>query len=338
MWLVWAQVVILLLGALHAVAAFFYFSKARHAAVWAGGWIVLAALCAWSLPRFPLTAGTGYFAALLTWTIWWESIHPLTKRDWVTENARQATGEIAEERLTIRNLRNFDWTGSHEFTVRWEDRTYDLRNLTALDLFVCTWGDPNVAHLIVSFIFKDTLPLAFSIETRRETTEHWSMLAGFMRAYELIIIAADERDVIRVRTNIRRERVQRYRLRSNPAMRRKLLVQYIKSMNDLNCRPLFYNTVFRNCSTEVVRILRAAGLPAPIDWRILMSGHVPEYLRRLGLIDSRQPFDDMRENADIVALPRDANADPNYSTHIRSGAGDIESFSQPDSNRGVNQQ
>jgi hypothetical protein len=314
---VWWQAVMGLIGLLHAVAAFFYFSKARYAAVWAGAWLLLTVLCDWFLPAWPIVVTIVFFFAVLCWTIWWESIRALVRRDWVAEDARQATGELVGDRLAIRNLRNFEWRGRHDFVPRWEDRIYDLNTLDALDLFVCTWTDLQVAHLILSFVFRAAPPLAFSIETRRETTEKWSILAGFMKSYELIMIAADERDVVRVRTNIRGERVHRYRLVSTPAMRRNLLVRYVEELNDLAVSPRFYNTIFRNCTTEVARLLNAAGRPLPFDWRIIVSGYVPQYLYRIGLIAARRPFAQIKNEADVVAKARAADTDPAFSASIR---------------------
>lgn len=143
------------------------------------------------------------------------------------------------------------------------------------------------------------------------------MLAGFMKSYELITIAADERDVIRVRTNVRHEIVKRYRLASTPQMRRNLLTYYVDELNALAARPRFYNTLFRNCTTEVIRILRAADRPIPLNWRLLISGHAPEYLYRHGLVDTHVPFRNLEATADIGAQAHDANAFTDFSDRIR---------------------
>jgi hypothetical protein len=54
--------------------------------------------------------------------------------------------------------------------------------------------------------------VAISIETRKEKGEGYSAVLGFFRQYELYYVAADERDVIRVRTNVRGEHVFLYRI------------------------------------------------------------------------------------------------------------------------------
>jgi len=313
-----AQAAIALVGLVHAAAAYFYFSKDRRAWRWTLAWLACTALCVLALPSRPWFALGLFAAALGAWTWWWWQIRPSLTHQWVRENARQAVARIVDDELMVHDLRNFDWRSTRDCVERWEERQYALSGLEAVDLFVSTWGDPRVAHLIVSFVFRDRDPLAFSIETRRERSEGWSMLAGFMRSYELIAIAADERDVIRVRTNHRREDVRRYRLETTPQMRRSLIEQYVLEMNDLARRPRFYNTLFRNCTTEVVRILRAAGRQVPANWELVASGLVPMYLHQLGLLEDKRPFAEVFAAAEIGPAAREAEDDPAFWQRIRT--------------------
>lgn len=313
----WLPALMALLGVLHATAAYFYFSKEGRAWPWSAGWLLFTVLCLVLLKPAPHGALLLFLAAVLAWTLWWNSISASIALGWVVENARQATAQVIEDELIVRDVRNFEWLGGRDSVPRWEVRRYPLGHLAAVDLFVCTWGNPRVAHVVVSFVFSDLAPLAFSIETRRETRERWSMLAGLMKSYELIVIAADERDVVRVRTNVRGEQVARYRLKSTPQMRRKLLDLYVDMMNALVRRPQFYNTLLRNCTTEVMRILRAAGRRVPLDWRILVSGYVPQYLHELDMLEDTRPFDEMVAAADIGQAARDADDAMDFSQRIR---------------------
>ncbi len=303
----WLPLLMAFLGALHAAAAYFYFSKEGQAWPWTIAWLVFTALCLVLLGPAPHGALLLFLAAILGWTLWWDSIRAEIARGWVVENARQCTAEVVDEDLVVRDVRNFEWLGGRDCVPCWEVRRYPLGHLIAIDLFASTWGNPRVAHLIVSFVFSDLPPLAFSIETRREARERWSILAGFMKSYELILIAADERDVVRVRTNVRGEQVARYRLKTTPQMRRNLLARYVEQMNSLARRPRFYNTLLRNCTTEVVRILRAAGRPVPLDWRILVSGYVPQYLHELGMLEDHRPFAEVMAAANIDAVAHAAD-------------------------------
>ena len=78
-----------------------------------------------------------------------------------------------------------------------------------------------MAHPIVSFRFADSLPLCFSIETRKTINQEYSAVRGMYRQFTLIYIVADERDPIRLRTNYRKgEEVYLYRITASARRRR----------------------------------------------------------------------------------------------------------------------
>jgi hypothetical protein len=311
-----------LIGLAHAIAAWLYFSREKRWWLWPLGWLALTVACLWTAQAQPVLS-VGLFAGMVAvWTLWWVHIRPSSTRNWVAENRYQATAKIVGDSLTVHHVRAFDWTGKRTFVEAWEDRTYDLRALDGLDLFVCTWGDPRIAHTMVSFDFVDRPPLCFSVETRREVGERWTPLAGFMKSYELLMLAADERDVVRSRVNLRGEDVRLYRVYSTPEMRRKILTRYVAQMNRLAQRPRFYNTVFANCTIEVALLVRAAGHTFPLDWRLFVSGYVAEFLYGLELLDQGRPFAELKALAEIKAKSKAADADPAYSRRIRDGLPD----------------
>ncbi len=104
-----------------------------------------------------------------------------------------------------------------------------------------------------------------------------------------MIIAADERDVVGVRSNFRGEDVQIYRLKASPAAIRLLLRQYVADANELAGTPAFYNSITTNCTTTVVRMMRLVGDAVPLDWRLIVNGRPPRLRLRSrcpGHIDS----------------------------------------------------
>src|SRR6202034_2162744 len=137
-------------------------------------------------------------------------------------------------------VRNFDWRTQSDYTQRWETRTYDLRHLNSLDMVLSYWSMPAIAHVLISFGFDDGEHVVFSVEIRREKTESFSEIGGFFKEFELSIIAADERDVIRVRTNVRGEDDYLYRVRMPVSAMRSLFLAYIDQANSLVHAPRFY--------------------------------------------------------------------------------------------------
>jgi Domain of unknown function (DUF4105) len=181
------------------------------------------------------------------------------------------------------------------------------------------WGSPWMAHPIASFQFADAPPLCFSIETRREIGENYSAIGGFFRRYELIYVVADERDVIRVRTNFRRgEEVYLYRTTISPEKARERFMDYITALNELHAHPRWYNAATTNCTTSI-RTQHAAGQRAPWDWRILLNGKADELMFERGvLVTSGLPFAELKTRSLINGAAKGADASPDFSRLIRS--------------------
>lgn len=309
------QVAVVLVGALLAVTSFFYFSRKRAGATWAAGW---AALTAVTLLRGDAAALGLFWAAVAVWQAWWMSLRPRLDRDWAPDVARQTTGLIAGDRLVMKDVRNFDWRAEDDATERWETRSYDLAALETVDLFASYWTIESIAHLIVSFGFAGQGQLAFSIEIRRERGEPWSAFGGLFKMFELVTIAADERDVVRVRTAFRGEDVRLYRLRTTAEFRRRLLAAYVADCNRLANEPRFFHTFLTNCTTQVIRLARAAGQSLPLDWRMIASGHLPRYLHAVGLL-APGGFAGLRASASVGERARAAGDAADFSARIREG-------------------
>jgi Domain of unknown function (DUF4105) len=203
----------------------------------------------------------GFFAAFAVVLLWWNSIEPSNERDWQTEVAVLPYATQDGDLVTLHNVRNFDYRTEQDFLPQYDDRTYDLRALDAVDLIAVYWAGDAIAHIMVSFGFAGD-HVAISIETRKENGEGYSSLAGFFKQYELIYVVGDERDLIRVRTNHRRpeELAYVYRTRMSPENARRLFLEYIRRINQLKERPEFYNTLTTNCTTDVWLLARALSI------------------------------------------------------------------------------
>lgn len=167
-----------------------------------------------------------------------------------------AYATINGEHVAIHNIRNFDYRSETDFTPRYYDKTFDLNKLDSVDIIASYWVGEAIAHIIVSFGFAGTDFLAVSIETRRERNESYSPIAGFFKQYELFYVVADERDLLRLRTNYRKdppEDVYLYRIRPGPsANRRRFFLDYVREINSLAQKPEFYSTLTTNCTTSVL--------------------------------------------------------------------------------------
>ena len=250
---------------------------------------------------------------------WWCSRRPSNTRDWQPDVARVATAEVQDQRVTVKNVRNFHYRSATDFDERWEERRLDLAKLDGLDIFFSYWGAPLIAHTIMSWSFADGQHLAVSIETRKTKNQEYSTLAGFFRQYELIYVAADERDVIKLRTNIRGEDVYLYRLRTTQRAAKILLLDYFDAMNALARRPRWYNALVTNCTTAIRQRVIHAGGKMPLSWKLFANAYLPELLYERGSLDASRPFDELRAMSRINDRARAAGAAEDFSARIRDG-------------------
>ena len=133
------------------------------------------------------------------------------------------------------------------------------------------------------------------------------------------MVAADERDVVRVRSNVRGEDVRIYRLRMTAANAQLLLREYVQEINELAREPRFYNTLTANCTNLVFDMVRVIHPGLPLDIRVLLSGYLPNYAYDLGATDTSLSFERLREIAKIHDNAVQADTDPLFSARIREG-------------------
>ncbi len=253
---------------------------------------------------------------------WWSTILPSNDRAWEPDMARIADARIDGNVLTVDNVRNFHWRSDSDFDQRWETRQYQLDKLTGADLFLSYWAGEGVAHAIISFDFADSAPLAFSIEIRKQQGEKYSTTAGFFKTYELAIIAADERDVVKVRSTVRGEDVRIYRLDIQQKTALALLRQYVTLAHDVSEHPRWYNTLTANCTTVIFGMARRLDPRVALDWRILLPGQLPSYLREHEFVSRAVPLDALVAAAKIKTRALGPYPDEDFSTRIRIGVPD----------------
>lgn len=250
---------------------------------------------------------------------WWATIHPVADADWMPDVARQTHGTIDGDSLTLHDIRAFDWHTREDFAENWVSATYDLTQLEDVDMFMSFWGDPFMAHMILSFGFADGRQIAWSVEVRRRKGSGFSPIADFFKEHTLSILAAQERDVVGVRSNVRGEDVQLFRLRTSPRVARNLLEEYVRDANALARQPVFYNSIFTNCTTTVLRMMAAVGDRLPFDWRLVVNGFLPEYAYDQGALAKGYTVEELRRLGRIVARAQAHGLKPGFAQAVRVG-------------------
>jgi hypothetical protein len=316
---------LVILGAAAWGAGFLLFRLSGAAGIFAAIGLGIAALAGlvgvWtSDARLPL----GFAMVFLGLLGWWSSFQPSHDRNWIPELAKLPSIARQGDAITVSNLRDFRWRTGEDYDQRWETRRYNLASVTGADAFLTYWSGEAIAHLMISFTFSDSVPLTISIEVRREKGEEWSALAGFFRSYEMAYVAADERDIVGLRTHARREDARLFRLSISGPQARDLLLAYIGDINDLAAKPRWYNTLTTNCTTVVYHLVSSVApgwkFSLPLDPRVLLSGYLPGYLQQIGAIRQDLPLEELVRAARIGDHARTLSLDdPQFSAKIREG-------------------
>lgn len=286
------------------------------------GLLGLATLSGLALRHWRQRALGIYVVVFIGLIAWWNSIAPANDRDWKPEVAVSPYAVLEGDQVAVHNVRNFDYRSETDFTPRYYDKTFDLRQLESVDLVASYWAGPAIAHIFLSFGFAEGDHLAVSIERRDERGEGYSAIKGLFKQFELFYVVADERDVIRVRTNYRRdppEDLYVFRLQGSAENARRLLLEYLGKLNSLRQRPEFYNTLVTNCTGNIWLHSRANPGHVPYSWKILLSGHVPEYLYGLGRLDTSLSFPELMRRSRVNDAAHAADQAADFSRQIRVG-------------------
>lgn len=281
------------------------------------GWVALAVVSVWLAWTGKVLPGTGLYLLLFALLmIWWGRLDPSHDRHWADDLARITTGQVDGDIVTLENVRNFTWREQDDYDVRWETRRFDLSRLRSVDLITSEWGMPGIAHILVSFGFDDGEFITFTVEIRRERNESFSAIGGFFKQFELDVLATDENDAVRVRSNVRGEDTHIYRVTMPESAMRDLFMAYVDEANELAGEARFYHTVTANCTIIVYNMMRRIVDGLPLDHRLLLSARLPEYVKDVGGLQD-EPLDELKERGNFTERARAIEEGEDFSRVIR---------------------
>lgn len=295
-------------------------NKAQTLLALAFGAAGLVAMVGVILRRWRWRSLTGFSVLFALVLLWWFNITASNERAWQADVARLPYATFEGNLVTVHDLRNFSYRTETDYTPAYDTRTYDLDKLDSVDLYTVYWMGPAIAHTIVSFGFGGEDYLAVSIEARKEEGEAYSSIKGFFRQYELYYVVADERDVIRLRTNYRKdppEDVYRYRVQGSPENARRFFLEYMHTLNDIKQHPRFYNTLLSNCTNVIWMHGQVNPDRVPFSWKILASGYVTEYLYEMGRLDSSMSFAELTRRGYVNPVAENLDDTQDFAQRIR---------------------
>lgn len=247
---------------------------------------------------------------------------PSLDREWKEEQAVVPTATIEGNQVIIHNYRNFTYQADETPNIIFEDKQYDLNDITGVDFFISYFSDKEwIAHPFVSFQFANQEPMVISIEARYEKGETYSPLLGIFRKYEEYYALGSERDIVGLRTHIRQngkgEEVYLYQGRTTPEKARKMLLSFLEKVNDLAKEPQWYNTIRSNCVNLLADHVRdATDKNVPWSYKMILAGYADEMAYDLGFFDTSIAFEELKSQSrlDIQHIAID---DPEFSKKIR---------------------
>lgn len=240
-------------------------------------------------------------------------------RQWSPEFSRLPLGQINGDLVTLQNIRNIEWLSSDDFVLQYYDRTFNLNEVQSVDFVVVPFPVEAIAHTMLSFGLSDGTYFGISVEIRTEQGEEYSGLAGAARQFEVTYVVADERDIIRRRTKHLDADVYIYPTIANPSQARMLLLDMLQRMNELAAKPEFYNTLYNNCTTNIVsHVNRLNPSRIPYSIGVLLPGLADRYAYRLGILDQRMPFEQLKAACHVNAPADTFYDDPDFSQKIRA--------------------
>jgi len=247
---------------------------------------------------------------------------PVAVADWQQHLAIPSTAEFNGNKVTIKNVRNFRY-GPEEKDMRpgYYDRTYNLDKVKQVWYIVEPFNQDEVAaHTFVSFEFENGDFLAITIEARKTKDQKYSMWKGMIRTYPLIYIAADERDVVLLRANLRKDKVYAYPVKlEKPENGGLLLKDMLEKMNKLVENPEWYHTLFANCTSSIAKHVNnlTPGRISPLSWQLWLTASADELALKRSLLDTDLSIVKAREKFLISEKSLQIGDVPDYSKLIR---------------------
>jgi Domain of unknown function (DUF4105) len=170
----------------------------------------------------------------------------------------------------------------------------------------------------VSLELRIRLYIAVSVEVRKRVGQKFSPWNGLFKYFEIMYVVADERDVVYLRSNLRKDDVFLYRINTTAHKVQKMLLSMLSRVNELYEKPEFYNTITNTCTTNIARHVNLVTKGRiPWSWKIFVPVFSDRLAYKVGLIENSLPFTDIRRRARINERAHEVGDRPEFSKAIR---------------------
>jgi len=131
-------------------------------------------------------------------------------------------------------------------------------------------------------------------------------------------VLGDERDLLRLRSNFRKEEVFVYPTNFNKKDIRKFFEVIVERINSIADKPQFYNTISHSCMSSLTKdFSKVLEVRDPFNYRWLLNGYSAELMFEHGAINSIGNFADTKRFHHINQYVQADNNGEGYSMKIR---------------------
>ncbi len=264
----------------------------------------------------------GILLLVLFYTLFVLFTRPSANRDWVPDQSALAQTTFDNNLVHIKNIRNTNYRTTTDFDILYYDKTFDLDKINSVWYMIEPFSGQKqgTAHTLLSFGFDDGSYVSISAEIRKEKGEAFSVVKGLLRQYELVYIVADEQDVIKLRSNYRKDDVFLYPVKASKEKIRELFVSMLTRANKLAVDPEFYNTFTNNCTTNIVsHVNEISPKKVPFSFKVVMPAYSDELAQQIGLLDNSVSLEELRAKYKINERAEKYRDDKDFSKGIREG-------------------
>lgn len=247
------------------------------------------------------------------------SPQPTHQREWRPDLSVLPYAEISSDSVHLFNIRDCEYRTEEDYDVRHFDRLIPLSELRTLDFVVVPFKEtPLLAHTMLDFGLADGTQLVCSFEARLKNGQNYQAVGGAMSSFELMYVIGTERDMIRLRTSVRKVDVHIYPARVTPEQVQKLFVASMARANEIARKPEFYDTLTNNCTTNIVSLINQLK-PGTIgqDIRVVLPGHSDKLAYDMGLLAVQGPFEQVKAACKVNLNAELYYDDPDFSKRIR---------------------
>jgi hypothetical protein len=194
-----------------------------------------------------------------------------------------------------------------------------LEDVRSVDFIVVPFKEtPAIAHTMLSFGLADGQHIVFSAEARLKQGQDYALVPGATNQYEIMWVVGTERDLIRLRTDIRDVDVYLYPIRAEPESIQKVFLAAVARVNEIARTPEHYDVITNNCTTNIVDLvnsLRPGYIPP--DLRVVLPGHSDRLAYNLGLLAVEGPFQQIKAASKINMVAKLNSDAADFSAAIR---------------------